>query len=84
MPKNKVNKKIHSNNGHSKEIQKVIQIPPIQIKNLEEKTTYKRAYDKYCEIVTMSHYTQEKYVVNVNGLTNDELNCLLAFIFRSD
>ena len=82
MPKGRTNKKLHSNNGvlcKYSHLQHLLK-PIFEIVILEEKTTYNKAFNDLMQVVYMSHSHSMKqiYVINVNGLTVEELNHLLS------
>ena len=78
MPKGRVNKKVHSNNGVLCKFSQHQRKANIEIAILEEKTTYNKEFNELMQIMCMSHSVKGKYVINVNGLTVDELNNLLS------
>ena len=77
MGKGKTSKIIHSNNGLLQKVPRNQHVAHIELQYIDNvTTTYKEAFDKLMKIMCSPHKIQGNFVININGLTENEVALL--------
>jgi hypothetical protein len=80
MPKGRVSKLIHSNNGLLGKTVKQQQTSHIILQYNKEITNYNEAFNSFMKIMCYPHKIKGNYIININGLNENEFRLLQSHI----
>lgn len=80
MPKGRASKLIHNNNGILNKTEIKQQTCKIYLQYEDNISNYHEAFDRYMKVICFPHKIKGHYIININGLNDNELKRLQNII----